>query len=74
MATIPTGSNVIGKDQAFGYGFGGGIGLEYLPKTSRPGTRRLLYSEFGFRDGRTTLVQTSNFEVSGMIFSVGFGF
>lgn len=74
LGTIPTGSTQLAKDQSFGYGYGGGIGFEYLLRGERAGAKNLIYGEFGFRDERTTLVQTSNFEISGMTFSLGFGF
>lgn len=74
LATVPSGSAILAKDQAFGVGYGGGVGFEYVLGSSRGGNKKLIFGEVGFRDERTTLAKTSNFEISGMNFSIGFGF
>lgn len=72
--SVPTGSNVKSKAQEFGSGYGAGMGVELNIYTSRGGKRMIAYSEVGFRDYRASLAGLSAFEVSGMTFSVGFGF
>ncbi|MEQ1722874.1 MAG: hypothetical protein ABL930_06830 [Pseudobdellovibrio sp.] len=70
----PAGLGISNKSQEFGAGFGGGLGVELIAFTTRGGKRLLLYSEVGFRDSRAPLAGISNFEVSGMTASLGFGF
>ena len=73
LKNLPTPTLLQTKEQAFGYGYGGGLGLEMIVATSRAGNRYLIYSELGFRAEQANLANT-NFEISGMTYSLGFGF
>jgi hypothetical protein len=73
LATIPANSTIKSKDQGFGTGYGGGLGFEFMIAASRGGGRYLAYGEVGFRDERAQLVQSKQFEISGMTFCIGFG-
>lgn len=72
--SVPTGLNVKSKAQEFGSGYGAGMGVELNIYTSRGGKKLIAYSEVGFRDYRASLAGLSAFEISGMTFSLGFGF
>ncbi len=74
LKNTPSGSTIRAKDQAAGYGYGGGFGLEYIIAGGSSTGYYLVYGELGFRDVRTNLVNYSQFEVSGITYSVGFGF
>ncbi len=73
LKNLPAVTKLQSKEQSFGYGYGGGLGMEFILGTSRGGSRYLAYGELGFHDEQTDLVNTK-FEVSGMTFSLGFGF
>ncbi len=62
------------KVQEFGTGYGSGLGFELIAYSTRGGKKILIYSEVGFRDARAPLAGLGAFEVSGMTFSLGFGF
>ncbi len=63
------------KDQSFGYGYGGGVGFEYIVDSGgSTGSYLLVYGELGFRDERANLVNYNQFEISGMTYSIGIGF
>ena len=62
IKSIPATSAIQGKDQAFGYGYGAGLGIEYILFSTRTGGRVLIYSEIGFRDERALLVNNT-FEI-----------
>ncbi len=74
IKTIPSSVTIDPKSQALGYGFGGGIGLELVYDTSNDGKRLMIYSEVGFRQGTAPLAGQVDFEVGGLVASVGFGF
>ncbi|MBC7465516.1 MAG: hypothetical protein H7256_05945 [Bdellovibrio sp.] len=71
---VPTGSNIRTRDQAAGYGYGGGLGFEFMLGGARSQSRSMIYGEVAFRDERAQLLQTNSFEVAGITFSLGFGF
>jgi|GEM_PF-3329690 len=71
---VPVGINVKSKAQEFGAGYGAGMGFEMIILATRGGKKMLVYSEVGFRDYRAPLAGLNAFEVSGMTFSLGFGF
>lgn len=67
-------STIHSKDQSFGYGYGGGIGFEFILDSSASGGYYLIYGEAGFREGRTNLVNYDQFDVGGATYSIGLGF
>ena len=73
LKNLPTTTTLQSKEQAFGYGYGGGLGFELVIAPSSGGSRYLVYGEVGFRDERADLAKTQ-FEISGMTYSLGFGF
>lgn len=74
LKNLPTVTKLQSKEQSFGYGYGGGLGIEViLFSSAKGGTRYLAYAEVGFRDERADLTNTQ-FEISGMTYSLGFGF
>ena len=73
LKNLPTTTTLQSKEQAFGYGYGGGLGFELIIAPSKGGSRYLIYGEVGFRDERADLVKTQ-FEISGMTYSIGLGF
>lgn len=74
IESAPANLNIKAKAQEFGTGYGAGLGFEYIALATRAGQKFLLYSEVGFRDYRAPLAGLKAFEVSGMTFSLGFGF
>ena len=74
IESAPAALNIKAKSQEFGTGYGAGLGFELIALATRSGQKFLIYSEVGFRDYRTPLAGLSAFEVSGMTFSLGFGF
>lgn len=74
LRTVPTGVKVDPKSQALGYGFGGGIGFEFIMHTTKDGKRLMIYSEAGFRQGEVPLAGQTAFQVGGLTAAVGFGF
>lgn len=74
LRTVPTGVKVDPKSQALGYGFGGGIGFEFIMRTTKDGKRLMIYSEAGFRQGEVPLAGQTAFQVGGLTAAVGFGF
>lgn len=74
LESAPAALNIKSKAQEFGTGYGAGLGFEFIALATRSGQKFLFYSEVGFRDYRTPLAGLSAFEVSGMTFSLGFGF
>ncbi len=74
LKNLPTVTKLQSKEQSFGYGYGGGLGVEViLFSSAKGGSRYLAYAEVGFRDERADLTNTQ-FEISGMTYSLGFGF
>ncbi len=73
LKNLPAVTKLQSKEQAFGYGYGGGLGMEFVLGTSRGGSRYLVYGELGFHDEQSEMVNTK-FEISGMTFSLGLGF
>lgn len=74
IESAPSYLNIKPKAQEFGTGYGAGLGFELIALATRGGQKLLLYSEVGFRDYRAPLAGLKAFEVSGMTFSLGFGF
>ncbi|MBC7741055.1 MAG: hypothetical protein H7061_02580 [Bdellovibrionaceae bacterium] len=74
METVPSGSKFSKNEQAFSYGYGGGLGLEWLIDPAQTKTRWLLFGEIGYRYEVTALAQQNAFEISGLMASFGFGF
>lgn len=74
IESAPAALNIKPKSQEFGTGYGAGLGFELIAMATRSGQKFLIYSEVGFRDYRTPLAGLGAFEVSGMTFSLGFGF
>lgn len=74
IESAPANLNIKPKAQEFGTGYGAGLGFELIAHATRGGQKFLVYSEVGFRDYRTPLAGLGAFEVSGMTFSLGFGF
>ena len=74
VESAPANLNIKPKAQEFGTGYGAGMGFELITLATRSGQKLLVYSEIGFRDYRTPLAGLGAFEVSGMTFSLGFGF
>lgn len=74
LESAPPSLNIKPKSQEFGTGYGAGMGFELIMLATRSGQKLMAYSEAGFRDYRTPLAGLSSFEVSGMTFSLGFGF
>jgi len=74
LRTVPTGIKVDPKSQALGYGFGGGIGFEFIMHTTKDGKRLMVYSEAGFRQGEVPLAGQTAFQVGGLTAAIGFGF
>ena len=73
LKNLPASTKLQSREQALGYGYGGGLGMELILGASRAGSRYLAYGELGFHDEQSDLAKTK-FEISGMTFSLGFGF
>jgi len=71
---VPSGVKVDPKSQALGYGFGGGIGFEFIMHTTKDGKRLMIYSEAGFRQGEAPIAGQTAFQVGGLTAAIGFGF
>ncbi len=73
LKNLPAVTTLQSKEQAFGYGYGGGLGIELVVTPVRGSGRYLIFGEIGFRDERADLVKTQ-FEISGLTYSLGVGF
>lgn len=74
LKNLPAVTKLQSKEQTFGYGYGGGLGIEVILFANvKTGNHYLAYAELGFRDERADLTN-NQFEISGMTYSVGLGF
>lgn len=74
ISNLPSPTLINSKDQAVGYGYGSGVGFEFILGNAKNSSYYMAYGEIGFRDERTNLANVNQFQVSGLTVSLGFGF
>ena len=74
ISNLPSPTLLNSKDQSIGYGYGSGVGFEFILWTAKNSSYYMAYGEVGFRDERTNLANVNQFQVSGLTVSLGFGF
>ena len=74
ISNLPSPTLIIPKDQSVGYGYGSGVGFEFILGAAKNSSYYMVYGEIGFRDERTNLANINQFQVSGLTVSLGFGF
>lgn len=76
LRSIPTTvTGIDPKEQEFGFGYGGGVGLEFMQSSRGSfGGKNSIYGEVGFRNATAELAGQNSFNLNSLTGTIGFGF
>ena len=71
-APVTTFTKLQTKQQGFGYGFSGGIGVEIAFGGSKA-SKKMVYGEVGVKQVTARLAERTDFQINSLYFTLGFG-